>query len=140
MALTKTWYFDLTDYAPVFQGPKRITVSGGGQWQEDMDIKFLFIVGTPPRDVVDMQQIWRPQFKRYIRIMNNSAFEPRNVIMNPNASSYKLKSVITGHGQEGEFIPRDHYINIDGGTQDYIWQVWTPCAGNPVYPHQNLDI
>ena len=130
----KTWYFDLTDYAPVFQGPKRITVSGGGQWQEDMDIKFLFIVGTPPRDVVDMQQIWRPQSKGYSSIMNNSAFEPRNVIMNPNASSYKLKSVITGHGQEGEFIPRNHYINIDGGTQDYIWQVWTPCAGNPVYP------
>ena len=59
----KTWYFDLTDYAPIFKGPKRITVSGGGQWQEDMDIKFLFIVGTPPRDVIDMQQIWRPQSK-----------------------------------------------------------------------------
>ena len=66
--------------------------------------------------------------------MNNSTFEPRDVLMNPNASSYKLKSVITGHGQEGEFIPRNHYLNIDGGTQDYVWQVWTPCAGNPVYP------
>ena len=28
----KTWYFDLTDYAPIFKGNKRITVSGGGQW------------------------------------------------------------------------------------------------------------
>ncbi len=56
----KTWYFDLTDYAPVFKGPKRITVSGGGQWQEDMDIKFLFIVGTPTRDIINTQQIWLP--------------------------------------------------------------------------------
>ena len=59
-----------------------------------MDIKFLFIVGTPPRDVVDMQQIWRPQSKGYSSIMNNSAFEPRSVIMNPNASSFKLKALL----------------------------------------------
>ena len=47
----KTWYFDVTDYAPVLKGKKQMTVSGGGQWQEDLDIKFHFIVGTPPRDV-----------------------------------------------------------------------------------------
>ena len=41
----KTWYFDVTDFAPILKGNKRITMSGGGQWQEDMDIKFLFIGG-----------------------------------------------------------------------------------------------
>jgi len=130
----KTWYFDLTDYSPVFKGPKRITVSSGGQWQEDMDIKFYFIVGTPPRNVIDMQQIWRPQSKGYSSIMNDDFFEPRNVKLNSNATSFKLKSVITGHGQQGEFIPRDHYLNIDGGPQEYVWSVWTECAENPVYP------
>ena len=130
----KTWYFDVTDYTPIFKGAKRITVSGGGQWQEDMDIKFLFIVGTPPRDVLDMRQVWRPQSKGYGTILANDAFEPRNVLMHPNATSYKLRTTITGHGQEGEFIPQNHYLNIDGGTPEYVWPVWTECAENPVYP------
>ena len=130
----KTWYFDLTDYAPIFKGNKRITVSGGGEWQEDMDIKFLFIVGTPPRDILEMQQVWRPQSKGYGTIMADDAFEPRNVLMHPNASAYKLRTTITGHGQQGEFIPQDHYLNIDGGALEYVWPVWTECAENPVYP------
>lgn len=130
----KTWYFDLTDYIPIFKGPKRITVSGGGQWQEDMDIKFYFIVGTPARDVIDIQQIWRPQSKAYTSIIANDSFEPRDILMNPNADSYKLKTTITGHGQEGEFIPQNHTINIDGGAIEYTWPVWTECAENPVFP------
>ena len=103
----KTWYFDVTDFAPILKGLKRINMTSGGQWQEDMDIKFHFIVGTPPRDVVDIQQIWRPQSKGYNSILNENSFEPRDVKLNSNAVSYKLRTVITGHGQEGEFISRD---------------------------------
>ncbi|MEC7863890.1 MAG: LamG-like jellyroll fold domain-containing protein, partial [Bacteroidota bacterium] len=130
----KTWYFDVTDYTPVLKGDKRITMGGGGQWQEDMNIKFLFVVGTPIRDVLEMQQIWRPQSKGYNTIIANDAFEPRDILMHPDASAYKLRTTITGHGQQGEFIPQQHYLNIDGGTQEYIWPVWTECAENPVYP------
>jgi len=130
----KTWYFDVTDFTPILKGNKRITMSGGGQWQEDIDLKFLFIVGTPSRDIIEMQQIWRPQSKGYGAIIANNAFEPRDVLMNPNASEYKVRTTITGHGQQGEFTPQDHYINIDGGTEEYIWPVWTECAENPIYP------
>jgi len=130
----ETWDFDVTDYSPILKGNKRITMSGGGQWQEDIDIKFLFIVGTPPRDVLEMQQIWRPQYKGYGTIMDDRAFEPRDVLMHPNATAYNLKTTITGHGQEGEFIPQNHTMNIDGGSIDYTWQVWTECAENPIFP------
>jgi hypothetical protein len=131
----ESWYFDVTDFTPVLQGPKRMTISGGGQWQEDLDIKFLFIVGTPPKDVLEMQQIWRPQSKGYSTIMSDGAFEPRSNLMFANASSYKIRSVITGHGQDGEFFPRTHYLNVDGANPPTeSWQVWTECADNPVYP------
>jgi hypothetical protein len=66
--------------------------------------------------------------------MADDAFEPRDVLMHSNASAYKLRTTITGHGQQGEFIPQNHYLNIDGGTQEYIWPVWTECAENPIYP------
>ncbi len=131
----ESWYFDVTDYTPVLKGPKQMTVSGGGQWQEDLDIKFHFIVGTPPRDVLEMQQIWRPQSKNYSTIMSDRAFEPRSNLMLPNASAYKIRSVITGHGQDGEFIPRTHYLNVDAANPPIeSWQVLTECADNPVYP------
>lgn len=130
----KTWQIDLTDYTPVLKGDKLMTIERGGQWNEDLDIKFLFIVGTPPRDVKDVQQIWRNDSKGYTSIIANTSFEPRDVMMDATATSYKLKSAITGHGQEGEFIPRDHFFNIDGGANEFNWQVWTECANNPVYP------
>ena len=54
--------------------------------------------------------------------------------MNPGASSFKVRSAITGHGQEGEFIPQNHYIDVNGGANEYTWQVWKECAENPIYP------
>ena len=130
----KTWYFDVTDFAPILKGLKRMNMTSGGQWQEDMDIKFHFIVGTPPRDVVNIQQIWRPQSRGYNSILQENSFEPRDVLFDPSAVSYKLRTVITGHGQEGEFIPRFHYLNLNGGSIEYTWRVWTECAANPIYP------
>ena len=60
--------------------------------------------------------------------------KPRDVLMHPNATSFKLRTTITGHGQEGEFIHKNHTLNLDGGFKTYSWQVWTECAENPIYP------
>ncbi|MEN9339969.1 MAG: hypothetical protein RIQ62_1281 [Bacteroidota bacterium] len=131
----KTWTFDMTDYLPILQGNKRITVERGGEWQENMDIKFLFIVGTPPHNVLDISQIWRqPSNCNYNDIVTNKYFEPRNVKMNANGKSFKIRTTITGHGQEGEFIPRMHALNINGGTNEFEWLVYKKCASNPLYP------
>jgi len=129
----KTWAFDVTDYTPVLKGTKRMTVERGGQWQEDMDIRFLYIVGTPPRNVLNVQQIWRPDYKSYTAILADRAFEPRNVPLLSDGKYFKIRSVITGHGQQGEFIPRYHFLKING-VQQFLWKVWTECATNPVYP------
>jgi hypothetical protein len=131
----KTYTFDVSDYAPVLRGKKRMTVERGGQWQEDMDIRFLFIVGTPPHNVIDIRQMWRPGITAYYNsIISDRIYEQRNVTMNPQAVSFKIRSAITGHGQEGEFIPRYHFININGGNKEFQWKVWKECASNPIYP------
>ncbi|GEM_PF-50193 len=131
----KTWTFDVTDFTPVLRGSKRIVVQYGA-WQEDMNISFLFIVGTPPHDVIDFRQIWRPPSggRSYHSILDDQYFEPRKMYIDPVASYVKLRSVITGHGQEGEFIPRSHYLDIDGGNHEFVWTEWTECAENPIYP------
>ncbi len=129
----KTWLVDVTDYLPILSGSKRMTVERGGQWQEDMDIKFLFIVGTPSRDVLDINQLWRADSKGYTDIIADRAFEPRDVAIHPNGKQFKIRSTITGHGQQGEFTPRYHFLNING-NEEFNWRNWTECSTNPIYP------
>lgn len=129
----KTWTFDVTDFAPIMKGPKRLFMNAGGEYQEQMDIKFLFIVGTPPREVKTINNIWKVDPPGYTNIINDNFFEPRTFTL-PTASAYKVKTAITGHGQEGEFIPRTHTFNVNGGTPEFSWDVWKACASNPVYP------
>ncbi len=131
----KTWTFDLTDFSPILKGDKRMLMTMGGQWQEEMDIQFLFIVGTPPADVHDINNIWKSlRSSTYTSINNNSVFPPRDIALPATSSAFKIRSSVTGHGQEGEFIPRNHHINIDGGANEFSWAAWKECAANPVYP------
>ncbi len=130
----KTWQFDVTDFKPVLSGKKRLSVEFG-KYQEELDIKFLFIKGTPPRNVKRIQQLWRPGIGRgYKQLLDDTYFEPRDVVLDANSSMYKIRVAITGHGQEGEFIARKHYINLNGGEKELNWLVWKECADNPVYP------
>ena len=130
----KSWTFDVTDFGPILKGNKRISLERGGQWQEEMDIKFVFIEGTPSHNVLDIKQVWPVTSESYTRIIDNVRYEPRNLLMPNNADQVKIRAAITGHGQEGEFIPRTHFLNIDGGPNEYQWQVWKECADNPIFP------
>lgn len=130
----KTWNFDVSDFAPVLKGKKRLTMEFGGQNQEEMDIRFLYYPGTAPRKVVDIRQIWPVNAVGFNSIISNNSFEKRDIKFHPATQSAKIRTAITGHGQEGEFIPQTHSINIDGGSAEWSWQVWKECADNPVYP------
>ena len=131
----KTWTFDVTDFTPILKGDKRMFLTFGGQWQEEMDIKFMFIVGTPPHDVLDINNIWKAQrSSNYQNINGDVVFPPRDIILPSTAKSFKIRSTITGHGQQGEFIPRNHHLNLNGGSNEYSWGLTKECAANPVYP------
>ncbi len=130
----KTWTFDLTDFSPLLRGTKRMIMNKGGQWQEDMDIKFLFIVGTPPRDVISIDNIWKSdRSSTFANISADNVFYPRVFDPNPQASQFEIRSTITGHGQEGEFIPRTHVLFKDGNLVNN-WNAWKTCGSNPIYP------
>lgn len=128
----KTWSFDVTEFGPILKGKKRIFLNRGGQNQEDMDIRFEFIEGTPVRDVIDIKQMWPVTATPFAQILDNYRFEPREISLVDASSTAVLKSVITGHGQQGEFIPRTHFVSINGVP--FPFTLWTECADNPIYP------
>lgn len=128
----KMWEFDVTDYLPILRGEKRLSIEAGGQNQEEMDIRFLFIKGTPPRTVIDIQQLWPVTHDGYVAIQANTRYQPLMVVPNAAAKMFKVRSMITGHGQEGEFIARLHEISVNG--ERFTREVWKQCSDNPVYP------
>jgi hypothetical protein len=130
----KTWIFDVTDYGPVLKNSKRLLISNGGEWQEELDIKFAFIKGKPARNVLKVQQVWPAKDYFYTSILNNDHLENRTLFVEPEVKSMKARVVTTGHGQEGEFIARVHSLNINGGNPEFVWEVWKECADNPIYP------
>ena len=130
----KTWTFDVTDFLPILKGNRRLSMERGGQFNEELDIKFKFIKGTPTREVISIQNIWPFASGGYTAITEDNIFEERSIDLNPNGSSFKVRSSITGHGQNGEFIPRSHFFNINQGSTEYVWNVWKYCGQNPVYP------
>ncbi len=138
----KSWYFNVSDYAPVLSGNKRVMMSLGGQNQEENEVEFWFIVGTPARTVLEFNQLWQGAARiggpSIGSIRNNSAFPELKVPILSTAKEVKLKSTVTGHGSDGEFQQNggiiNHSINIDGGAEEFVWNINKECSLNPVFP------
>lgn len=129
----RVWEFDMSDFVHQLKGKKRITLERGGEFQEEMDIRFVFYRGTPPRKVLALDQVWPVTHSSNADILSDKVFEPRQVLVRPGSASWKIRSVITGHGQEGEFISRNHRLQVNSNPP-IQWPVWTYCGTNPVYP------
>ncbi len=138
----KSWFFDVSDFAPLLKGDKRILMTLGGQNQEQNDIEFWFIVGTPPRTVLEFNQIWQGTNRTGIApigdITSNKRFPAVDVPLLSTGQTFKVRSSITGHGSNGEFEsnggPINHMLNLQGGNPEFVWSVSRPCSMNPVFP------
>lgn len=126
------WVYDVTDYIPLLRDT--LEISAGNQ-QELIDLKFLFIEGTPPRDIIDFETIWTGNYS-HANIANDVSMPAVTVDLDPSATHFSLKTRATGHWFGGfencaEFCPKLHNIKIDG-TKEFEWMVWKECANNPV--------
>ena len=137
----KSWYFDMTDYVSILKGNKRIQMTLGGQNQEEMDLEFIYTVGTPPRDVVQFDQLWQGTNRIGIaqigQIASNAKFPRMLYDLSPDAETFQVKSSITGHGSEGEFGQNGgvvtHSLALNTGNLS-SWQITQDCGENPIFP------
>ena len=126
------WVYDVTDYLPLFKDT--LEISAGNQ-QELIDLKFLFIHGTPPRDVLDFKTIWRGDYG-HANIANDVSMPAVDVPLLSTASNFKAKTRTTGHWFGGfqncaEFCPKLHHLKVNGIKQ-FEWLNWKECSDNPV--------
>ncbi len=137
-----TWTYDVTDYASLLHDS--VDLSAGNQ-QELIDIKFIMIEGTPARDVKEITQIWGKRASyHYSALDEDTKLSNKRIGLNPDASTFKVKTRITGHGHNSsngnyphccEWKDNTHYLIVNGDSvvQWHIWQDFE-CAQNPVYP------
>lgn len=135
----KGWKFeyDITDYAPLLKGKKKIFA---GNNQEVLDLKFYFIKGIPPRKVLSVKNMYPFGEYNYGQLADDSVLKPLKLILPKDATGYKLKARISGHGHYGpknccEWDSKTHTYSWQGwGTSFFRWNVWKDCGNNPIYP------
>ena len=137
------WTYDITDYASLLKGRLDLHI---GNNQELLDLKFYFISGTPYRDNISVENIY-PLGEyddhygftyKYGDISNNIILRSTEIDLDPLASEFSLKAIISGHGHEGpeyccEWVSKSHSYIING-SKEFSWNVWKDCGNNPIYP------
>jgi len=130
-----TWVFDVTDYAPLLHDKVYLQ---SGNAQELLDLKFVMIEGTPPRDVISVSNIWAGSFS-YTAFLDDTRGEPRLITLPSEGKTFRVKTRTTGHGfgtnneNCAEFCRKEHRLNING-ERKFAWDLWEECSNNPVFP------
>ncbi|MBI9064702.1 MAG: hypothetical protein JEZ14_22140, partial [Marinilabiliaceae bacterium] len=127
--------YDVTDYAPLLRGD--IDLSSGNN-QELLDVKFLFIEGTPPRNVLSVENLYPWGSYKYQAVADEEVLTSQKILLNPKATGFMLRARISGHGHNGprnccEWDAKSHtyYVNKEVA---FRWTVWKDCGMNPIYP------
>lgn len=128
-----TWVTDVTDWAPLLRDSVELE---SGNWQELLDMKFLFIEGPAPRDVMRVERVWDTNLG-----LNNfdQVVIDKTIDKLPDEAGWKLITTNTGHGfgadnnNCGEFCDNIQSVDVNG-QQQWNWEILQECADNPLYP------
>jgi hypothetical protein len=137
-----TWVYDVTDYAPLLQG---LVDLSAGNTQELIDLKFVFIKGTAPREVKQIDRIWGGLQSFYYKDLDDDLqMAPVTLPLLPDATQFRVKTRLTGHGHNSntgeyphccEWKDNEHFLLVNG-QQAALWHIFQhhDCGLNPVYP------
>ncbi|EDM45289.1 hypothetical protein SCB49_05767 [unidentified eubacterium SCB49] len=128
-----TWIFDVTDFQHLFQGDN-VHIKAGN-FQELLDMKFVFKVGTAPRDFVGIQSVYSG---RYDMDTFDETVVNKTIDLDPTAQMFSVKTTLTGHdfgsgNNCGEFCYNTHKLLVNG-TEEYSWEIMQECGENALYP------
>lgn len=134
-----TWVIDVTDYAPILRGERRVKAQYDG-WQDGftVSVKFAFIEGTPPREVLAVNTLYDGTFRYgFAEDPIEDHLSERTLEIDSEMESAKFRLVASGHSFGGnencaEFCRKWYRLRING-TQRVQEDVWRyDCGSNPL--------
>lgn len=136
------YVFDVTDYYTLLKDSATVrTHYSGYSGGFTADIKFAFIEGTPPRNVLKVERLWHGSY-RFGDTSGGGGIDtkilPMTVTPHSSAVTTELKVNITGHGADdnycSEFCKKYYKVMFNNGLaeQKDIWRA--DCGFNHLYP------
>ena len=129
--------YDVTDFAPLLKDSVLIRAFYGGWPQStapgcfNVTLNFEFIEGTPPRDVLDVQNLWSGS-KSYADLQN---INDSSVFFSSDALNSMLRVTVSGHGLNGEFTEGVNYYIEANNETIYTQELWRDdCGEVAIYP------
>ena len=125
--------YDVTDFAHILVDSVKMRAFYGG-WSTGFNVtlNFEFIEGTPPRNVIDVQNLWSGS-SSYSSI--SGALNDTLVYIPDGSKNSIMRVTISGHGQDGEFTQGvDYHVKLNNNSL-YTQEIWRDdCGENPLYP------
>lgn len=152
-----TYTYDATDFRKFLTGSAPVRVHYHG-WEDGWRVttKFEFVEGKPTRDVVDVKNIYKGGSYTTSAQFEADIVPAKTIQIPADATAAKLKVIVTGHGQHGEFTKHSYTVksgaNVvgkkemwrydcgmlaiapQGGTWIYNRANW--CPGDKVEVHE----
>lgn len=129
------YVWDVTDYASVLKGDKRIE---HGNNQELHDLKFIFIKGKPCRNVLQVENIWPYGHYKYKDLALDTILKEKKISLIKDGKNFRVKARISGHGHAGPYncCEWDEKMHTYRFTDESSinWTVWKDCGHNPIHP------
>ena len=125
--------YDVTDFAHLLVDSVKMRAFYGG-WSTGFNVtlNFDFIEGTPPRNVLNVQNLWSGSnsYASMVDILNDTL-----VYIPEEATNSAMRVTISGHGQDGEFTDGvNYYVKLDNSTL-YTQEIWRDdCGEVALYP------
>ena len=143
---TYPWLFDVTDYQKILKGKQRLRAFYRGPRDGfTIKLKFIMIEGTPPREPLTVQNIYKSPARGWYYSfdtsdINNDRLVQKDFTMPENAKEAKVRVSMKGHGfgERGancsEFCRKWYkvFVNGDKVGQSIPWR--NDCDMTPVYP------
>lgn len=136
------YVYDVTDYASLLRDSVEFQIFYQG-WSSGFsaDLSFEMIEGTPPRNVVAIENLYTPGGYNYIEADTFEArhMPPKDITVPDGTEGTVLHFLPTGHGfvnslNCAEFCTRFYFVRSMGITIDEqpMWR--DDCGYNPIFP------
>lgn len=139
MSWKERYVFDVTDFYPLLKDSATYRINYSGySWGFTASVSFIFIEGTPARNVLGIDRLWHGYFG-YGGTTSIEANMPQLTRAVPaSTQASELKFNVSGHGSDGggcsEFCKKYYQVKLNG-TQIDQKDIWRDnCGSNHLYP------
>lgn len=136
---TQRYVFDVTDFYTLLKDSATVRIHYSGySWGFTGDIHFDFIEGTPPRDVLGVENVWKGSYAYGKTPSINDRIASHNTTAPTGTQSTELKLIISGHGSDNsgcsEFCKKFYEVVLNNNKFDKT-DLWRDnCGYNHMYP------